>query len=105
MNQGLSLPGWISFIGGWGVILGLSVFCMSRVLFTKKKAIAETAPGLPRDRWATRIGLVLAMAGNAIGLGNFLRFPAKADSNGGGAFLIPYFCALILMGAPPPRGR
>ena len=31
-----------------------------------------------RERWATRIGLVLAMAGNAIGLGNFLRFPTKA---------------------------
>jgi SNF family Na+-dependent transporter len=37
-----------------------------------------------RDRWASRMGLVLAMAGNAIGLGNFLRFPrlaAHADSN------------------------
>ena len=55
---------------------------------------------MSRERWATRIGLVLAMAGNAIGLGNFLRFPAKAASNGGGAFLIPYFCALILMGVP-----
>ncbi len=100
MNQGLSLPGWISFICGWGVILGLSVYCMSRVLFTKKKAVVETGPGGRPDRWATRIGLVLAMAGNAIGLGNFLRFPAKAASNGGGAFLIPYFCALILMGVP-----
>ena len=31
-----------------------------------------------RDRWATKIGLVLALAGNAIGLGNFLRFPGQA---------------------------
>ncbi|MBW7936064.1 MAG: hypothetical protein H3C71_02615, partial [Flavobacteriales bacterium] len=28
-----------------------------------------------REQWGTRIGLVLAMAGNAVGLGNFLRFP------------------------------
>ena len=100
MNQGLSLWGWISLALGWGAILGFSFYCMSRVLFGKKKAVEEAAGGVSRERWATRIGLVLAMAGNAIGLGNFLRFPAKAASNGGGAFLIPYFCALILMGVP-----
>ena len=53
-----------------------------------------------RERWATRIGLVLAMAGNAVGLGNFLRFPRQAALNGGGAFMIPYFVALLLMGIP-----
>jgi len=42
-----------------------------------------------KERWASRVGLVLAMAGNAVGLGNFLRFPAQAAKNGGGAFLIP----------------
>lgn len=54
----------------------------------------------PRERWATRIGLVLAMAGNAVGLGNFLRFPKEAARYGGGAFLIPYFVALLIMGLP-----
>ncbi|OGL48582.1 MAG: sodium:calcium symporter [Candidatus Schekmanbacteria bacterium RIFCSPHIGHO2_02_FULL_38_11] len=53
-----------------------------------------------REQWASRFGLVLAMAGNAIGLGNFLRFPVQAASNGGGAFMIPYFIALILLGIP-----
>jgi SNF family Na+-dependent transporter len=53
-----------------------------------------------RDQWKTKIGLVLAMAGNAIGLGNFLRFPGKAAANGGGAFMIPYLIALILMAIP-----
>lgn len=53
-----------------------------------------------REHWATRIGLILAMAGNAIGLGNFLRFPVEAAKNGGGVFMIPYFISLILMGIP-----
>jgi len=53
-----------------------------------------------RERWKTKIGLVLAMSGNAIGLGNFLRFPGKAAENGGGAFMIPYFIAFVLMAIP-----
>ncbi len=53
-----------------------------------------------RDAWATKTGLILAMAGNAIGLGNFLRFPTQAAENGGGAFMIPYFIAFILIGIP-----
>jgi SNF family Na+-dependent transporter len=53
-----------------------------------------------REKWGTRIGLVLAMAGNAVGLGNFLRFPVQAAQNGGGAFMIPYFVALLLLGIP-----
>lgn len=52
------------------------------------------------ERWASRFGLVLAMAGNAVGLGNFLRFPAQAAKYGGGAFLIPYFIAFLVVGLP-----
>ncbi|MBI5970356.1 MAG: sodium-dependent transporter [Deltaproteobacteria bacterium] len=53
-----------------------------------------------REQWKSRWGLILAMAGNAIGLGNFLRFPVQAASNGGGAFMIPYFVSLALLGIP-----
>lgn len=53
-----------------------------------------------RDSWGSRLGIIMAVAGSAIGLGNFLRFPAKAASNGGGAFLIPYFVSLFLLGIP-----
>ncbi|MBI1851444.1 MAG: sodium-dependent transporter [Planctomycetes bacterium] len=53
-----------------------------------------------REGWGSRVGLVLAMAGNAVGLGNFLRFPTLAAQNGGGAFLIPYLVSFVLMGIP-----
>lgn len=52
-----------------------------------------------KDGWATRFGLIMAMAGNAVGLGNFLRFPGQAAPYGG-AFMIPYFLALLLLGIP-----
>lgn len=53
-----------------------------------------------REHWGSRLGVILAVAGSAVGLGNFLRFPAKATVNGGGAFMIPYFVALLLLGIP-----
>ncbi|HSM14524.1 MAG TPA: sodium-dependent transporter [Thermoanaerobaculia bacterium] len=53
-----------------------------------------------QDRWGTRVGVILAVAGSAVGLGNFLRFPGQAAANGGGAFMIPYFCALLFVGIP-----
>ena len=52
------------------------------------------------DSWGSRTGLILAMAGNAVGLGNFLRFPVQAVQNGGGAFIIPYLVCFFLMGIP-----
>ncbi len=52
------------------------------------------------DSWGSRMGLILAMAGNAVGLGNFLRFPVQAVQNGGGAFIIPYLVCFLLMGIP-----
>ncbi len=53
-----------------------------------------------KEEWGSRIGVILAVAGSAVGLGNFLRFPGQAAMNGGGAFLIPYFSALLLLGIP-----
>lgn len=53
-----------------------------------------------KEEWGTRLGVILAVAGSAVGLGNFLRFPGQAAQNGGGAFMIPYFCALLVLGIP-----
>ena len=54
----------------------------------------------PRERWGTKIGIIMAVAGSAVGLGNFLRFPVQATQNGGGAFMIPYFISFLLLGIP-----
>lgn len=53
-----------------------------------------------REHWNSRLGVILAVAGSAIGLGNFLRFPVQAAENGGGAFMIPYIIAFFLIGIP-----
>lgn len=53
-----------------------------------------------REAWGSKLGIILAVAGSAIGLGNFLRFPVQAATNGGGAFMIPYFVALLIVGIP-----
>ncbi len=52
------------------------------------------------ERWNSRLGAALAVAGTAVGLGNFLRFPGLAAQYGGGAFMIAYFCAFLLLGVP-----
>lgn len=53
-----------------------------------------------REQWGTKIGVILAVAGSAVGLGNFLRFPGRAALYGGGAFMIPYFVSLLILGIP-----
>ncbi len=56
--------------------------------------------GRIREHWGTRLGVILAVAGSAVGLGNFLRFPGQAAQNGGGAFMLPYFISLLILGIP-----
>lgn len=53
-----------------------------------------------RDSWNTRGAFVLAAIGSAVGLGNLWGFPYKVYSYGGGAFLVPYFIAMAVMGFP-----
>ena len=66
-------------------------------------ATSDAPPALSAgasEAWGSKLGVILAVSGSAVGLGNFLRFPGQAAANGGSAFLIPYFCALILLGIP-----
>jgi NSS family neurotransmitter:Na+ symporter len=52
------------------------------------------------DKWNSKVGFVMAAIGSAVGLGNLWRFPYVAASHGGGAFLLPYFFAIITAGIP-----
>ncbi|MGJ0515245.1 MAG: hypothetical protein ACR65O_05765 [Methylomicrobium sp.] len=52
------------------------------------------------ESWGSKLGVILAVAGSAVGLGNFLRFPGQVAANGGGAFMIPYFISFLLVGIP-----
>ncbi len=53
-----------------------------------------------QEVWSSRLGVILAVAGSAVGLGNFLRFPGLAAQYGGGAFMIAYFVSLLIIGVP-----
>lgn len=48
----------------------------------------------------TKVGLVMATVGSAVGLGNIWRFPAETHANGGAAFLIVYVVCLLVLGIP-----
>ena len=50
------------------------------------------------ENWSSKIGVILAVTGSAVGLGNFLRFPGLAAQYEGGVFMIPYFVALLPLG-------
>ena len=56
----------------------------------------------PKEAWSSKLGVIMAVAGSAVGLGNFLRFPGLVahPETGGGAFLIAYFVSLLLVGLP-----
>ena len=51
-----------------------------------------------RDSFGSKIGLVLATAGSAVGLGNVWRFPFMTGQHGGAAFIIIYIFPLISTG-------
>ncbi len=52
------------------------------------------------EYWEKRRGFIFAAIGSAIGLGNIWRFSWLCYRNGGGAFLVPYFIALLIVGVP-----
>lgn len=53
-----------------------------------------------RAQFATKLGVIAATVGSAVGLGNIWRFPYMAGENGGGAFLIIYICCVLVLGIP-----
>lgn len=53
-----------------------------------------------RGNFGSRIGMVLATAGSAVGLGNIWRFPFMAGQNGGAAFILIYLGCILILGIP-----
>lgn len=53
-----------------------------------------------RINFGSKLGVVAAAAGSAVGLGNIWRFPYELGQNGGGAFLIVYLLCVVLLGMP-----
>ena len=53
-----------------------------------------------RGGFATRLGVILATAGSAVGLGNVWRFPYVTGQNGGATFILIYIACLVLLGVP-----
>lgn len=55
---------------------------------------------IDRGSFGSKIGLILATAGGAVGLGNVWRFPYIAGQNGGAAFILVYFLCVLILGIP-----
>lgn len=53
-----------------------------------------------RESFGSKIGIIAAAAGSAIGLGNIYRFPCVTGENGGAAFLIVYLAIVLCLGIP-----
>ena len=53
-----------------------------------------------RDGFESKLGIIAAAAGSAIGLGNIYRFPCELGDNGGAAFLLMYLGIVIFLGIP-----
>ncbi|KAK6472165.1 sodium-dependent neutral amino acid transporter SLC6A17 [Huso huso] len=67
----------------------------------KNKGVEEPQDsGEERPAWNSKLQYILAQVGFSVGLGNVWRFPYLCQKNGGGAYLIPYFILLIIIGIP-----
>ena len=53
-----------------------------------------------RANFGTKLGVILASAGSAVGLGNIWRFPYMTGEYGGAAFILTYLGCVLLFGAP-----
>lgn len=55
---------------------------------------------MAQANFASKLGMILATAGSAVGLGNIWRFPTTTGENGGAAFILVYVLFVLLLGVP-----
>nr|XP_033774327.1 sodium-dependent neutral amino acid transporter SLC6A17 [Geotrypetes seraphini] len=77
-----------------------SVLSVSGETHSKDKEVEEDSDSEDRPAWNSKLQYILAQIGYSVGLGNVWRFPYLCQKNGGGAFMIPYFVLLIVIGIP-----
>lgn len=53
-----------------------------------------------RANFGTKLGVILASAGSAVGLGNIWRFPYETGNHGGAAFILIYLVCVLILGIP-----
>ena len=53
-----------------------------------------------RANFGSKLGVILATAGSAVGLGNVWRFPYMTGQNGGAAFILIYIICVLVLGIP-----
>ena len=53
-----------------------------------------------RANFGSKLGVIMASAGSAVGLGNIWRFPSETGNNGGSAFILVYILCVLLLGMP-----
>lgn len=67
---------------------------------TGSDAQSSNSGGVSRGNFGSRLGVVLATAGSAVGLGNVWRFPYMTGENGGAAFILLYIACILVLGIP-----
>ncbi|XP_015779944.1 PREDICTED: sodium-dependent neutral amino acid transporter B(0)AT1-like isoform X1 [Acropora digitifera] len=67
---------------------------------SERDTVSSEIEIVQRYTWGNKAEYILATLGYAVGFGNLWRFPYLCQKNGGGAFLIPYFTSLVLLGIP-----
>lgn len=75
-------------------------YALLSALGYKTGTSVSVLPPLARDEWDSKLEYMLSVIGYVVDLGNCIRFPYVTYKNGGGAFLVPYFFFLILVGVP-----
>ena len=70
------------------------------ILLQAETRINKGMSKIERANFGSKLGVILATAGSAVGLGNVWRFPYMAGENGGAVFIIIYVACVLLLGIP-----